>query len=578
MKHNFLAVRPSRAFCGGCVRMLGVLLAAALLLSLAQANAQTITGAIRGSVTDPSGAAVPKASVTASNTATGVNVSTTSDATGLYNFQFLPIGSYTITATAPSFQTSSVGPLRLEIDQIAQVNVKLQVGSVSTTVSVAADASAVLQTQSATTGTTVTSNTIENLPLSGLNFQVAGVFVPGAVLPRFDLEGGQNGYERDTTAATAPSFNGNRQQGNNYILDGVEINETTNNTVGYNPAPEAIQEMRTITANADAEYGDVNGGEFVLVTKGGTNQFHGSAYEYYENQYLTANLWSNNNHPTPIPKSVFHQSQFGATIGGPVMRNKLFFFADFLGARNISAGTGTATVATAKMRTCTPNGGGTTCDFSDLLNTPGYAPVQLYNPAISTTNPTGGYTNASKYPNNQIPLNNPVWAYLIAHPEIYPAPNRTPDANTPDRNNYGAPTLFVARNNQGDARVDWTLGAKDSLLFRYSDGDAYDINPKGRPSRYLPGWQRIPVPQRRSELGALVFSVARKSRPGGNIADPVVQPGPDRPNGKVWAERQPDGRHSRQAGIPRLQPDQPLQLRDKFWESRRSSGLFGQRL
>ena len=170
MRHNFLAVRPLREFCAGCVRMLGVLLAAALLLSLAQANAQTITGAIRGSITDQSGAAVPKASVTANNTATGVKTGTTSDAGGVYNFQFLPIGSYTITATAPGFQTSSVGPMTLEIDQIAQVNVKLQVGSVSTTVSVSADAAAILQTQNTTLGNTVTSNTIENLPLSGLNF------------------------------------------------------------------------------------------------------------------------------------------------------------------------------------------------------------------------------------------------------------------------------------------------------------------------------------------------------------------------------------------------------------------------
>src|SRR6185437_14498528 len=199
----------------------------------------------------------------------------------------------------------------------------LQVGEVATTVNVNAEG-AVLQNQSSTVATTVTANTIENLPLSGNNFQVAAVFVPGAVLPRFDLEGGSNGFERNTNPATLPSFNGNRQQGNNYILDGVEINEPTNNLIGYNPAPQALQEMRTITANADAEYGDVNGGEMVLVTKGGTNQFHGSAYEYYENQALTANLWSNNY--SGLAKGVFHQNIFGVTFGGPVLRNKLFFF------------------------------------------------------------------------------------------------------------------------------------------------------------------------------------------------------------------------------------------------------------
>jgi hypothetical protein len=127
------------------------------------------------------------------------------------------------------------------------------------------------------------------------------------------------------------------------------------------------------------------------------------------------------------------------------------------------------------MRTCTPNGGVTTCDFSELLTTPG---VQLYNPAVTAGNPTGGYTSATPYVNNQIPINNPVATYLFATPSVYPTPNRTADAGTVDRNNYGAPTAGVIRNNQGDVKVDWTLDAKDSLLFRYSDGDAYDFSPK----------------------------------------------------------------------------------------------------
>lgn len=437
-------------------------------------GAQTITGSLRGTVSDPSGAAVPNANVTATNVATGVKSSTATDRNGLYNFQFMPIGTYTLTATGPGFKTVQAGPLTLEIDQIAQVNLKLEVGSVSTTVNVSADAAAILQTQNTTLGTTVTSNTIENLPLSGLNFQVAGVFVPGAVLPHFDMEGSAQGFERNTNSETLPSFNGNRQQGNNYVLDGVEINEPTNNMVGYNPAPEAIQEMRTITGNADAEYGDVNGGEFVMVTKGGTNQLHGSAYWYYENQYLTANLWSNNNHAEPLPKGVFHQSQYGATAGGPLIKNKLFIFGDFLGTQNLSAGTGTASVATAKMRNCPATSGVPTCDFSELLT---YG-TQLYNSAVSPSNPTGGYAQATPYANNQIPLTNPVATYLFAHPEIYPMPNRPADAGTPDRNNYGAPVAGVIRNNQGDVRVDWTATSKDSLMFRYSDGDAYDFSPK----------------------------------------------------------------------------------------------------
>lgn len=457
----------------GFRRFIAILSVAGMLLFAAAASqAQTVTGSIGGTVTDPSGAEIPNATVTVRNVATGVETTTRSNQSGAYNFQFLPIGTYSVIGNAQGFAKTTVGPLHLEIDQIAKVDIKLQVGETSTTVNVTSEG-AVLQTQSSTLATTVTANTIENLPLSGNNFQVAAVFVPGAVLPHFDMEGSAQGFERNTNPETLPSFNGNRQQGNNYIMDGVEINEPTNNLIGYNPAPQALQEMRTITANADAEYGDVNGGEMVLVTKGGTNSFHGSVYEYYENQGLTANLWSNNNHAQPIPQGVFHQNIFGVTFGGPVLRNKLFFFVDYEGTRNNSSGTGTASVATANMRNCNPD-----CDFSDLLNTPGVAPVQLYNLAPSEGNPTGGWANATPYDNDQIPLNSPVAAYLFSHPDVYPMPNRTPDSGTVDRNNYGAPTAGVIKNNQGDIRVDWAVGNKDALMFRYSDGDAYDFSPK----------------------------------------------------------------------------------------------------
>src|SRR6185312_2324779 len=450
-------------------RFIAILSVAGMLLfAAAVTRAQTVTGSIGGTVTDASGAVVPNATVTARNIATGVQATTRSNQSGKYNFQFLPIGSYSIICNAQGFAKATAGPLTLEIDQIAKVDLMLQVGSAETTVKVSSEG-AVLQTQSSSLATTVTANTIENLPLSGNNFQVAGVFVPGAVLPRFDLEGSASGFERDTSGATLPSFNGNRQQGNNYILDGIEINEPTNNLVGYNVAPQALQEMRTITANADAEYGDVNGGEMVLVTKGGTNQFHGSAYEYYENQALTANLWSNNNHTVPTPKGVFHQNIFGVTFGGPVVRNKLFFFVDYEGVRNNASGTGTASVATALMRTG---------DFSELLNTDMVGHVQLYDIQPSETNPTGGWAGATPYDNNQIPINNPVAAYLFAHPEVYPMPNQAPDANHVDRNNYHASTASKIVNNQGDIRVDWVPDSKDQLLFRYSDGEAYDVATK----------------------------------------------------------------------------------------------------
>ncbi|MGO8719934.1 MAG: carboxypeptidase regulatory-like domain-containing protein [Acidobacteriaceae bacterium] len=456
--------RVVRAFCAGRSRTLAMLLMFAVLLGVSPVVAQTITGAIRGTVTDPSGAVVAGASVTATEVATGVATSTVTDHNGSYNFQFLPIGTYAISATKSGFSTSSVPAFGLQIDQIAKIDVSLQVGNTSTTVNVASSSSPIMQTQNSTMGTTISANTMESLPLSGLNFQTAGMFVPGAVNPTYSNMGGTSGYERDTSGATIPSFNGNRQQGNNYILDGIEINETLNNLVGYNMAPDAIQQMRVVTANADAEYGDVNGGEMLLVTKGGTNHIHGSVYEYFEYQGLTANLWSNNY--SGVPKGVFHQNQFGATGGGPIIKNKLFIFGDYEGARNNASGLGAASVATAAMRTG---------DFSDLLAVNG---IQLYNPEPTVTNPTGGYALATPYVNNQIPVNNPVAAFVFANPALYPLPNRTPIAGTVDLDNYQSGTASKHNNNQGDVRVDYAVGPKDSLMFRYSDGDAYDITSK----------------------------------------------------------------------------------------------------
>jgi hypothetical protein len=448
--------------------ILALAIGTGLLCTGTYSTAQTVTGSVRGIVTDQTDSVVPNANVTAANVTTGVKVTTTTDKAGTYNIQTLPIGSYVVSATKEGFARVSVSPFSLEIDQIARVDIKLQVGSVSTNIEVSSDTAAVLQTENAVMGTTITSNTLESIPLSGQNFLSAALFVPGAVNPTYSLMGGSSGTERDTDWGTQPSINGNRQQANNYILDGADINEPINNLTGYNPAPEALQQMRVITGNADAEYGNVNGGEVIMVTKGGTNQFHGSLYSFYENQDLTANLWSNNY--SNVPKGVFHQNQFGATFGGPIIKSKLFFFGDYEGYRNTSAGSGTATVPTARMRTG---------DFSELLGQNGSTVtsshwVQLYD----TSN---GLSPATPYANNQLSVVNPVAKYLFAHPEIYPLPNRavplSSQATSPDSSNYIAPTKTVTQNNQGDLRVDYVLSDHDTINARFSMGDAWDITP-----------------------------------------------------------------------------------------------------
>ncbi len=434
---------------------------------------QTVTGSIRGTVTDPSGAVVPGVKITATQASTGVSTVTTTDRSGAYNFQSLPIGPYTVSAAISGFSTTTTDhPFALEIDQIAKIDLKLQVGAVTATVEVPADSGAVLQTEDASLGSTITANTLESMPLPGQNFSAATVFVPGAVLPTYSSLGTTQGTERDTSFAssTQPSFNGNRMQTNNYIFDGTDINEPLQNTIAYNPAPEAIGQMRIITGDADAEYGNVNGGEIIAVTKAGTNKFHGSVYAFYENQDWQANSWANKDLIPIAAKPNFHQNQFGATIGGPVFKNKLFFFADFEGFRNTTVGTQTViSVPSLRMRKG---------DFSELLG----APTLDFNQSIPASqyiqlyNTTSGLNTATPYGNDQIPVNNPVAAYIFAHPEFYPLPNRpSSNANSPDTNNYQGYNKSAYVNNQGDIRVDYVASSRDSLWARFTHGGSYDL-------------------------------------------------------------------------------------------------------
>ena len=190
---------------------LQVMVLAVLAIAGVAVQAQTVTGSIRGTIVDQSGAAIADAKITARNVGTGVVTTTTTDRSGTYNIQVLHIGTYVVSATKPGFSVTSNRPFTLEIDQIAKIDMKLQVGEVTTTVDVAADSGSVLQTEDSTLGTTITANILGSMPLSGQNFSSATLFVPGAVDPTYSAMGGTNGTGRDITASTLPSFNGNRQ-------------------------------------------------------------------------------------------------------------------------------------------------------------------------------------------------------------------------------------------------------------------------------------------------------------------------------------------------------------------------------
>jgi hypothetical protein len=421
-----------------------------LFLSCTTTFAQTTTASVRGTVTDASGAVVAGANVTVTNVGTGVATNTVTNSSGLYNVQFLILGDYTVTAAASGFNTETVGPFRLQIDQIAKIDAKLSVGTAATIVKVASSAGAILNTENATLGTSISAHALETMPLPGQNVLFAAMFVPGALNPTV---GSMATAYRVTSWDQIPSFNGNRQQGNNFVLDGIEINETTQNTVGYTPSPQSLQEIRVITGNSDAEYGNVDGAEVLYVTKAGTNQFHGSGFEYFENQNFAANSWGNNYNR--VAKGKFHQHLFGGAVGGPIFKNKLFFFADYQGLRYSALNLGLASVATDAERIG---------NFQEVAAIDG-------NIIFDTSN---GLLAETPYPSETIPaIVNPVANYLFAHPEYYPRSNRLP-TNGVNVNNYQNPFTSNALNNQGDGRLDYTLSSHDTLMVKGTYGDAYD--------------------------------------------------------------------------------------------------------
>jgi hypothetical protein len=429
--------------------------AIALLAFMPAAIAQVVTGSITGEVSDPSGAVVPGAHVTAHAVATGIETSTTANAEGQYRIEYLPIGRYTVSVQASGFGSATIPEFSLEVGQTAKFNIKLQVGGANTSVNVSA-ATPILDTSDYTVGSTFTENTISNFPLNGLDFSALTLYVPGATSTFGNT--GTTQIERDTYYSDSVNVNGNRAQANNYTLEGIDMNETFNNEIAYSPAPAALAEVKVLTANTPAEFGNVNGAGVVSVLKSGSNQFHGSAYGYVQDYRLNANSWQNNNHAGTvddpiIPVNPFSQDQFGGTFGGPVLHNKIFFFVDYLGSRYHKGGIGTQSVLTAKMRTG---------DFSELLA--GSSPIQLYDPL----------NNNAPYANNQgVPILNPVAQFLIANPKLYPEPNSTPTDGIA-ANNYQAHTRNFKANNQGDIKIDYSMSSRDKLSGFYAMSTAYD--------------------------------------------------------------------------------------------------------
>jgi hypothetical protein len=404
---------------------------------------QQVTAAITGKVTDPSGAAVVNAKITATDVDRGTPWTSTTNGDGAYNIPRVPIGTYDVKVEMQGFQTMTQSHIALEMNQIARLDFQLQVGSLSQTVEVTAT-EPVLQTQDTSLGQHIDARTNEELPLATRNYVQLTLLAPGSIHP--DPSSFKNGFT--TMNSGRPNVNGNREQANNFILDGSDNNQVSDNLVGYAPSVDAIAEFNEITNNAPAEFGNFMGAIVSTTTKSGTNQYHGSAFEFFRNDKLNANDWANNFNG--VPRAAVRWNNFGGTFGGPIFKDKLFFFLDYQGERDDTP----TSITTASVMTAAERQG----DFSQLLKLA--SPILLYNP-YSTTSP-GART---PFPNNVIPssLFSPAASKIVSS-QYYPQP-----AASGLINNYTYGTRSHIYGDQGDAKVDWNISDKDRFFARFSE-------------------------------------------------------------------------------------------------------------
>jgi len=426
-----------------------------LLATLAPfAAAQEVTAAVTGKVTDPSGAAVSGAAVSAKDLDRGAVWPTKTNEEGVYNLPRLPIGRYEVRVEAQGFQAAIHPSFDLQLNQTARIDVALTLGNVTQSVEVTGGAPLV-QTETTQLGTVMEAHTIAGLPLETRNYNQLALLMPGSVATSpASFNTGQKTFN-----AGRPNINGNREQANYYLLDGMDNNEFVDNNVAYSPNVDAIAEFNVITNNPSAEFGHFLGGVINASLKSGTNQFHGNAFEYLRNDFFNANEWSRN-FSTDASVNSAPQAQrwneFGGTFGGPLKRDKLFFFVDYQGSRfDTPASPTTFTTFTGLNRA------GNLSDIPALqLNYPGTTvpmPSNLTQAAICGAGQKMGI-------NPCIAGLSPTAMKILG---VLPAPTLT-GANNGTLNNATNTQQTYTHGNQGDIKIDWNPTQQDHIYARYS--------------------------------------------------------------------------------------------------------------
>lgn len=415
------------------------------LLSCA-AWAQAVSGTIFGSVKDASDASIAGARVTVRNAQTNYVRTMDTSAEGDFRFGSLPLGNYAVVAERQGFGTFTQEGITLQVDQQARVDIVLRVGDVTEKVVVSGEAP-LINTTNAETAEVVERRRIEQLPLNGRNFVQLIQLTTGT---NTGAAGDQqsNLVINHFRGSAFFSANGMRTWYNNYMLDGVNNNESAWNSGGIIilPVVDAIQEFKVATGNFSSEFGRAAGGVVNVQTRSGTNELHGNVFEFFRNSALDANDYFNNAAGRARPP--FRQNQFGGTLGGPVRKDKLFFFGDFQGTRQSRGTTYLGSVATAAMRQG---------DFTSTRL------AAIFDPA--TTRTQGTTVTRDAFPGRRIPAARFDAASLL-YQGLMPLPN-TGAADAIALNFINNPT-WTREGNQGDMRVDYNFGAKGTLFGRYS--------------------------------------------------------------------------------------------------------------
>src|SRR5579859_1344533 len=362
MPSSNASLKPSRMFCW--LSSLSLVLSLCLVCSTL-VSAQSTGGRILGRVADASGAVLANVKVTATNEATGIARDTKTNASGDYVFPELPVGTYTLSFDLSGFKTNVRKSVTLDLNQVITLNMSMQVGASKEVIEVTSEAPLV-DTTSTQLGAVVNDRSVSQLPLNARDTYQLLQLQPGVT----STVGSGNSIVYGSDKSGSVSVNGGRGRANNFSVNGGDANDQFVNLPTVQPSPDSIQEFRVLTNTFDAEYGRNSGSVVNVVTKSGTNDMHGNLYEFFRNKVLNANNYClTAAEGLPCTKPQFNQNQFGGTFGGPIVKNKTFFFASYEGRRVRQGILSQAVTVPTSMETPSPTNvvnGQIVADFSDV--------------------------------------------------------------------------------------------------------------------------------------------------------------------------------------------------------------------